>query len=302
MTNTPQQLHIPVLLDAVLDFLKPGAGENYLDLTAGYGGHAQAVIARIGQANLATLVDRDEFAIAQLENLAEKGASLIHSDFYKAAQELVNQNAQFDMILLDLGVSSPQLDQPERGFSFMRDGALDMRMDRSQTLTAAQIVNHDSEKQLIELIQKYGEESPKMAQKIARGIVIRRKKNPFTTTKELADLIAEISPRHGKIHPATRTFQALRIATNDELGQIERTLPLLPRLLKPGGRMAVISFHSLEDRIVKDFLREQETSGYEAELSVLTKHPIAGTTDEYNPRARSAKLRAAAKINKRKDL
>jgi 16S rRNA (cytosine1402-N4)-methyltransferase len=173
-----------------------------------------------------------------------------------------------------------------------------MRMDRNQHLTAAGIVNHYSEKNLTKLIQKYGEESPRLAAKIARNIVRRRTKKLFNTTRELADLIADISPRRSKIHPATRTFQALRIETNDELGQLEQTLPLLPRLLKPGGRLAIISFHSLEDRIVKEFLKEQHNAGYEADLAVLTKHPIAGTLDENNPRARSAKLRAAAKINK----
>jgi len=298
INTTPQQLHIPVLLDAVLDLLKPQEAQNYLDLTAGYGGHAQAVIARIGDANLATLVDRDEFAISQLKELEQNGACLINTDFLSAVNQLVEADKQFDMILLDLGVSSPQLDKAERGFSFMHDGVLDMRMDRSQNLTAAEIVNSYSEKELANLIQKYGEESPKLAAKIAKGIVRSRTKKLFTTTHELANLIAEISPRRSKIHPATRTFQTLRIVTNDELGQVERTLPLLPRLLKQDGRVAIISFHSLEDRLVKNFLKEQNNAGYEAELAVLTKHPIAGTLDENNPRARSAKLRAAVKINK----
>ena len=298
MTKTPQQLHIPVLLERVLDLLKPARNENYLDLTAGFGGHARAVIARIGRANLATLVDRDDFAISQLKHFEQTGARLIHSDFFHAAEELAKNGEQFDMILLDLGVSSPQLDLAERGFSFMHDGFLDMRMDRSKSLTAAEIVNYYSEKDLAKLIYKYGEESPKTAGRIAKSIVRRRTKNLFSTTRELAELIAETSPRRSKIHPATRTFQALRIETYDELGQLGKTLPLLPRLLKPGGRLAIISFHSLEDRMVKNFLGEQHNAGYEAELTVLTKRPIAGTEDENNPRARSAKLRAAAKINK----
>ncbi|MCL2280851.1 16S rRNA (cytosine(1402)-N(4))-methyltransferase RsmH [Candidatus Saccharibacteria bacterium] len=298
MKNTPQQLHIPVLLDAVLDLLKPKAGERYLDLTAGYGGHAQAVIARIGDGHLATLVDRDELAITELKNLERNGAKLIHSDFHRATKNLAAAGEQFDMILLDLGVSSPQLDMAERGFSFSHNGALDMRMDRRQSLTAAEIVNRYSEKDLADLIQKYGEESPKVASKIANNIVRSRTKNLFKTTNELADLIAKISSRRNKIHPATRTFQALRIEINDELGQLEKTLPFLPRLLKPGGRLAIISFHSLEDRLVKNFFREQQTAGYEAELAVITKHPIPGINDVHNPRARSAKLRVAAKINK----
>ncbi len=295
--TTPQQLHIPVLLDAVIDLLHPEKGERYLDLTAGYGGHAQAVIARIGSANLATLVDRDAFAISQLESLGQQGARLIHSDFLQASQTLASENQQFDMILLDLGVSSPQLDKAERGFSFRLESDLDMRMDQSQDISAATIVNHYSEKELSQIIRNYGEEPSNRAHRIARAIVTRRAKQPIVTTTELADTIAQVLPRRGKIHPATRTFQALRIETNDELGQIERTLPLLIKLLAPGGRLAVISFHSLEDRLVKNFLKEQLNSGLEADLTVLTKHPISGTDDVYNPRARSAKLRAAAKIN-----
>ncbi|MGE5310099.1 MAG: 16S rRNA (cytosine(1402)-N(4))-methyltransferase RsmH [Sphaerimonospora mesophila] len=295
--TTPQQLHIPVLLGAVIELLHPAAGENYLDLTAGYGGHAREIIARIGSANLATLVDRDQFAISQLEPLQQQGARLIHRDFLQASEELVAESQQFDMILLDLGVSSPQLDRAERGFSFRFDAALDMRMDQSQDLTAATIVNRYSESELGQIIRQYGEEPPSAAHRIARAIVQARAKKPFETTTELADLIADVLPRRGKIHPATRTFQALRIETNDELGQVERTLPLLIQLLAPGGRLAVISFHSLEDRLVKDFLKEQLHAGYEADLTVLTKHPISGTDDVYNPRARSAKLRAAAKIN-----
>lgn len=296
--TTPQQLHIPVLLDQVLDQLKPEQGNYYLDLTAGYGGHAKAVIARIGSADLVTLVDRDYYAISQLSDLEEQGARLIHKDFLAAAKDLAEANEQFDMILLDLGVSSPQLDQAERGFSFRFDAPLDMRMDRSTGKTAADIVNSYSEKDLVRIIRSYGEESPNLANRIAAAIVRYRTKNRFETTAELANLIASVSPRRGKIHPATRTFQALRIETNDELGQIKAVLPFLPRLLKPGGRMAVISFHSLEDRLVKDYLKDQKDAGYEAELVVLTKHPIAGTEDVNNPRSRSAKLRAAAKINK----
>ena len=293
--TTPQQLHIPVLLEAVLNLLQPRTGESYLDLTAGYGGHAKEIIARIGSAKLATLVDRDAFAIDQLKPLEEQGARLMHDDFLSASKSLATEKQQFDMILLDLGVSSPQLDRAERGFSFRLDAPLDMRMDRSEELTAADIVNRYSEKDLSDIIRRYGEEPPRRSNQIAREIVKFRAKNKLETTTELAELIARISPRRSKIHPATRTFQALRIETNDELGQIEKTLPNLIQLLKPNGRLAVISFHSLEDRLVKDFLKEQTNAGYEADLTVLTKHPIAGTEDVYNPRARSAKLRAAAK-------
>lgn len=295
--TTPQQLHIPVLLDAVLDLLKPKQGENYLDLTAGYGGHAREVIARIGAGNLATLVDRDEFAISNLRDLEQAGARVIHSDFLTAAENLKAENAKFDMILLDLGVSSPQLDRESRGFSFRMNGDLDMRMDQSQDLTAAQIVNHWPEKTLTKIIHEYGEESPKTAAKIAHQIVITRKKNPFMTTTQLAELVKSVKGGWGKIHPATQTFQAIRIAVNDELGQLERVLPTLLDLLNLGGRLAIISFHSLEDRIVKNFMKDQDDSGLEAELKILTKHPVAGDiNDVNNPRARSAKLRAAVKI------
>ena len=304
MKNTPQQLHIPVLLSSVLDLLSPKQGETYLDLTAGYGGHARQVIARIGGANLATLVDRDNFAIEHLADLKEQGARLIHADFLAAAKELVEADKQFDMILLDLGVSSPQFDMAERGFSFAKDAPLDMRMDRLQSLTAAEIVNRWPEKELNKIFVQYGEESPKLAAKFAREIVWQRKKKPLRTTTELAELIRiETGRADGgkfhKIHPATKAFQGLRIAVNDELGQLEATLPFLPRLLCPGGRLAVISFHSLEDRIVKSFLKNEAGGGLESEIHILTKHPIKGESDDVNnPRARSAKLRAAAKINK----
>ena len=295
--NTPQQLHIPVLLGAVLDFLKPKEGESYLDLTAGYGGHAREVIARIGAENLATLVDRDEFAISNLRDLEQKGVRVIHSDFLNAAKRLKVESAKFDMILLDLGVSSPQLDQSERGFSFRSENDLDMRMDRSQDLTAVQIVNRYSEKDLAKIFVEYGEESPKTAAKIAREITWVRKKTPITTTSQLADLVKRIKFGRSKIHPATQVFQAIRIAVNDELGQLERTLPILPDLMNKNGRLAIISFHSLEDRIVKNFLKDQNDSGLEAELKILTKRPIAGDINmNNNPRARSAKLRVAVKI------
>jgi 16S rRNA (cytosine1402-N4)-methyltransferase len=303
MKNTPQQLHIPVLLDAVLDMLKPTEHQHFLDLTAGYGGHARSVIARIGDANLATLVDRDGSAILSLEDLARAGASLIHADFLTAAEKLAKENKQFDMILLDLGVSSPQLDTAERGFSFSKSAPLDMRMDTSQSLTAAAIVNGYSEKELSKIFVEYGEENRRLADKFAREILWQRKKKPIASTSELAELVRIETGRadggkYHKIHPATKVFQALRIAVNDELGQLERTLPLLPRLMKPGGRLAIISFHSLEDRIVKNFLKNEAENGFESELHILTRHPIKGATiDENNPRARSAKLRAAAKIN-----
>lgn len=288
----PQQLHLPVLLEATLTQLAPKQGETYLDLTAGYGGHAREITGRIGDASHATLVDRDDFAIQHLQDLAAQGARIIHSDYASAVRVLANSGEQFDMILIDLGVSSPQLDNQDRGFSFARSGPLDMRMDRSESQTAADFVNTASEERLASVIRDYGEEP--RARAIAREITQAR---PLHTTAELAEVVKKAYRGHwNRAHPATRTFQAIRIALNDELGQIERTLPLLPKLLRPGGRVAIISFHSLEDRLVKRFFKEQAESGFEAELNLLTKHPISGATDDvHNPRARSAKLRAAVK-------
>ena len=293
MNTTPQQLHQPVLLEHTLDLLSPKKGELYLDLTAGYGGHARAVIDAIGDAHLATLVDRDDFAIQNLEALQEAGARVLKKDYAAAAAELKGAGESFDMILIDLGVSSPQLDIAERGFSFMQDGPLDMRMDQQEGVTAADICNKASEDELVRFIRDYGEE-PK-AYKIARAIMHNR---PFTTTLQLADVILNdvFHGRRGKTHPATRTFQALRIAVNQELQQLGATLELLPDLLTPGGRVAIISFHSLEDRMVKRYFKQEHDAGYEARLQVLTKQPISGATEDvHNPRSRSAKLRAAVK-------
>ncbi len=288
-------LHIPVLLEASLALLDPKPGESYLDLTAGYGGHARAFLDRTGKQASATLVDRDDFAISKLSGLTDYGVRLLHTDFVSAAKQLIEEEQTFDIVMIDLGVSSPQLDQSERGFSFMRGGPLDMRMDRRQELTAEKLINTAKPDELTRIIREYGEESPAVARRIVTAIVANR---PLHTTDELADLIKhEIRGKWGKVHPATRTFQALRIAVNDELRQIADILPLLPRLLDKGGRVGVISFHSLEDRLVKRYFAEQAASGFEAELQLLTKKPIDGATaDVHNPRARSAKLRAAVKI------
>lgn len=293
-TTERYSLHIPVLLEASVRLLAPQQGESYLDLTAGYGGHAREFIARIGDAHLATLVDRDEMAVQELQPLVAAGARLIHSDFLTAALSLVEAGEQFAMVLVDLGVSSPQLDRAERGFSFLQSGPLDMRMDRRENTTAADLVNTYSLEELVRIIYRYGEEPYKVAQRYAEAIKAAR---PLQTTDELASVIvnAHRGPRT-KIHPATRTFQALRIALNRELEQVEQVLPLLPKLLVPGGRVGVISFHSLEDRLVKRYFTEQTQAGYEAELELLTKKPISGAQEDvHNPRARSAKLRVAVK-------
>ncbi len=286
--------HVPVLVDEVLKYLDPKSGESYLDLTAGYGGHASKILSNLGDASRMTLVDRDESAINSLQAFAKKGARLIHKDFASATKELCEQGERFDMILIDLGVSSPHLNNSERGFSFMHDAPLDMRMDPRQDLTAESIVNSYSKEQLEEILRSYGEE-PKY-RKVAQAIIEAR---PIKRTGQLADVIETIYGRRGKTHPATRTFQAIRIAVNDELAQVEATLAQIPDLLMDDGRVVVISFHSLEDRLVKQSFANESKSGYEARLRVLTKKPISGKTEQvFNPRARSAMLRAAAKIKK----
>jgi len=295
-TNTQNQtnIHFPVLLDAVLHYLQPKKGESYLDLTAGYGGHAKAILERTLQPSTSTLVDRDHNAIEYLqEKFKGSGIQIVHKDFLGATQELHQASKQFDLILADLGVSSPHLDRADRGFSLKLDGPLDMRMDQTQSLTAATIVNTYSAEELSKLLHMYGEE-PK-ARKIAQLLVENR---PITTTQRLAQIVAQAWPGHSKVHPATRTFQALRIAVNSELDQIQQAIPMWIDMLSPGGRIVVISFHSLEDRIVKHLLNEQAGDRYDAVLRLLTKQPVQADADElvFNPRARSAKLRAAAKI------
>lgn len=299
MKKTPKpnyQIHFPVLLEEVLTYLKPQAGESYLDLTAGYGGHAQAVLERTLSPEQAYLVDRDQNAIVHLQALfADSGATIVHQEYLSASQALFQRKAQFDLILADLGVSSPHLDIASRGFSLKANGPLDMRMDSSQALTAAEIVNNYSEAELTDVLLRYGEEP--RARTIARAIVAHR---PLATTLDLATIVARATKQrgHSKIHPATRTFQALRIAVNDELGQLEASLPLWIDLLAPGGRIVIISFHSLEDRLVKQALGNVAGDRYDAVLQLLTKQPVSGSPEEiaHNPRARSAKLRAAAKI------
>ncbi|MDN5275940.1 MAG: mraW [Candidatus Saccharibacteria bacterium] len=290
----PPQQHVPVLLEASLRLLAPKTGESYLDMTAGYGGHARAFFAHTGNYSGSVLIDRDENALRHLSDLEEKGVRLLHTDFLSAARQLAEAGNRFDLIMLDLGVSSPQLDQSERGFSFSHNGPLDMRMDQRQSLTAHTLVNKASEKELADIIARYGEEPVKLSQAIARAIVRGR---PLNTTGELAELIKHtVRGPMKRIHPATRTFQALRIAVNDELRLIEETLTIIPKLLSSGGRVGVISFHSLEDRLVKHFFKEQFDNGLEAELSPLTKRPIHGDIEDvHNPRARSSKLRVAVK-------
>lgn len=286
--------HYPVLLDEVLQYLDPKEGESYLDLTAGYGGHAEKILDRTLKPHNTTLVDRDQNAVRHLGQKFEgRGVQIIHKDFLSASQELISQGKQFDIILADLGVSSPHLDNASRGFSIKFDAKLDMRMDETQELTAADVVNNYDVDRLRQIIRVYGEEP--RANKIAQLIVEHR---PIATTHELAKIVAHAWPGYSKVHPATRTFQAIRIEVNNELGLLEQSLPIWTDLLAPGGRIAVISFHSLEDRIVKQYYASQSGNRYDAVLRLLTKQPVTGGADEivFNPRARSAKLRAAVKI------
>ena len=287
-----EKLHIPVLLSEVLATLEPHPGEKYLDLTAGYGGHASKVLDVTQNYKDSCLVDRDEFAVEYLKSKFPSSITIKHENFYSAMLQLIKCGNTFDLILADFGVSSPQLDMKERGFSLKHDGPLDMRMDRRQKKTADDIINKYSERELAELFIKYGEESPGRAAMLARIIIHHR---PIHSTVELAELVRMRLHGYSRIHPATKIFQALRIEVNDELGEIERALPLLPKLLNPGGRVGIITFHSLEDRLVKEYFREASSHGEESELSVINKKPIIAESDELiiNPRARSAKFRAA---------
>jgi len=286
-----KKLHVPVLLSEVLATIKPHPGESYLDLTAGYGGHAREILDVTQQYKDSCLVDRDEFAFNYLRGEFPSDLKILNMDFYGAVLQLFKCGKTFDIILADLGVSSPQLDMEERGFSYQHDGPLDMRMDKGQKLTADFIVNHYSERELADIFVRYGEEKPGRAKMLAKEVVRNR---PIKSTLELSNLIISKS-RYSKTHPAAKIFQALRIVVNDELGELERTLPLLPRLLNKGGRVGIITFHSLEDRLVKEYFKDASSYGEESELILVNKKPIVAGVQELgiNPRARSAKLRVA---------
>jgi 16S rRNA (cytosine1402-N4)-methyltransferase len=295
--------HVPVLLAEVVAGLTPRGGGRYVDGTVGGGGHAAAILERSAPDGRLLGIDADPAALAaagtQLAQFGER-AELAHGNFREIGRLARERGfAPADGILLDLGVSSHQLDTPERGFSFAADAPLDMRLDPTGDETAADLVNELPEGELADLIYRYGEE--RGSRRVARFIAEARRKRPIATTGELAELVARaLGGRHGKIHPATRTFQALRIAVNRELESLEAALPQAAELLAPGGRLAVISFHSLEDRIVKLFFRAE--SGYggagQGRLAIITKKPIEATEQESraNPRARSAKLRIAERM------
>lgn len=290
-------MHEPVLLREVIDLLDPKIGESYLDLTAGYGGHASEILSRSGNYKDSVLVDRDQMAVDYLEKCFHgKGISIIKNNFYDATSHLSTEGRKFDIILADLGVSSQHLNLASRGFSFMAEGPLDMRMDQKSGKTAADLVNNETVEELARIFKEYGEE--KQAKRIARAIEDNR---PYTTTQELARTLESVLGWRKKgHHPATRVFQALRIAVNNELDLLQSMLPNALQLLTPGGRFGVITFHSLEDRIVKKYFAEVTLGEYDRAYVPLNKKPIAPTQYEIvnNPRSRSAKLRGVAKIKK----
>ncbi len=307
--------HQPVMSDEVLRFLACREGGTYVDGTVGGGGHAGEILKKIIPGGRLIGIDRDSEALAESEKkLAPFGDRkvLVEGNFADMAEILQELGIEkVDGILLDLGVSSHQLDTAERGFSFSADAPLDMRMDRGRGVSARDLVNSLPEQELKRIIREYGEDM--MAGKIAKAIVARRRESAIETTRELAGIILNAVPPHVrrmKIHPATRTFQALRIAVNDELNHLYRAINEGTGLLKDGGRFVIISFHSLEDRIVKNQFRSWEkgcicppdfprcTCDRKARLKVLTRKPVVPGDEEVaaNPRARSAKLRAAERI------
>jgi len=296
--------HIPVMSEEVILLLVRGTNRTYLDCTVGYSGHAEKILEASGSNSRLIGFDRDEVAIAaSREKLARFGGRvlLFHGHFVDLKQHLTLSGiSQVDGILFDLGVSSPQLEEPARGFSFQEDGPLDMRMDQSMSGTAAELVNRWPEAQLADTIFQFGEE--RFSRRIARAIVCARQRHLLATTKELVSVIEGAVPsnyRHGRLHCATRTFQALRIAVNQELDCLEPALRDAVDVLSPGGRLCVISFHSLEDRIVKHTLRTLSSTD-DPTLVVLTKKPQVPSREESgrNPRSRSAKLRAAQRVSK----
>ncbi len=302
--------HQPVLYKEIIHALRPKRGGRYVDGTLGAGGHASGLLEASAPDGQLLGLDVDPQALQHAHRkLAPFGerARLIHASYATLRQRLdeLGWNS-VDGILLDLGASSMQFDSPKRGFSFLADGPLDMRFDPANPLTAAQIVNEWPEAELANVIYRYGEEPA--SRRIARAIVQSR---PITGTGNLAAVIERVQPRRGPHHPATQTFQALRIAVNGELDAVEQTLPVAVQALGPGGRLAVISFHSLEDRIVKEFFRFESrdcicppkqpvcTCGHKASIREIARRPITPAEEEItqNPRARSAKLRVAEKLS-----
>ena len=294
MNKEPQEkkanyIHKPVLVNEVIDFLNIQQGKIYVDCTIGLGGHSLEILKHLNGRGILIGIDKDKEAVeAAKKKLADfKNCYLFNRDFLELKDILKSLNVDkiTGGILLDLGVSSLQLEDPQRGFSFLRNGPLDMRTSQNETLTAEKILNSYNKKDLADIIYKYGEE--RYSRKIADLVIQKR---PIKTTKELAELVLKCYPkRYFKVHPATKTFQALRIEVNKELDNLKSFLCFIPELLEPASRLTVISFHSMEDRIVKRFLKDC------SKLQILTKKPVTASFLEIknNSRARSAKLRAA---------
>jgi 16S rRNA (cytosine1402-N4)-methyltransferase len=305
--------HVPVLAEEVRDALAVQPGNTVIDATFGAGGHASLLAADMHGRGRFIAIDRDPTVKPYFDRFTRTTglqARLLRGDFALVLEQLADNGVEADAILLDLGVSSMQLDRPERGFSYAADAPLDMRMDPSAEISARELVNDSTERDLQTIFRRYGEE--RYARQIAKAIVRRRAKEPFERTSDLVETIRAAIPapaRFGEGHPAKRVFQALRIAVNDELGALEVALPAAFSMLRPGGRLAVISFHSLEDRIVKHFLREEERGcvcppdfpvcvcGREPKLRALNRRPIKAGAAEVaaNPRSASGRLRAAVK-------
>ena len=305
--------HVPVMLDEVVEALAPRAGGVYVDCTFGRGGHARAVLDRVGPAGRVIVIDRDPRAAAAARSLAGSDARVsAHHARFGEVGDVVNAaglTGRVDGMLMDLGVSSPQLDEPGRGFSFLHDGPLDMRMDPGAGVSAAEWLAGATGREIERVLRELGEE--RAARRIARGIVAERERNaPVASTRRLAAIVAGAvrgGPGRARLHPATRTFQAVRLHVNDELGELERGLAAAPAVLAPGGRLVVLSFHSLEDRIVKRFMRDHGAApAHPRRLPVAGTGRPAGTMTPLgrarrpregevaaNPRARSAMLRVA---------
>jgi 16S rRNA (cytosine1402-N4)-methyltransferase len=311
------RVHIPVLAGELIELTAPARGETAVDCTFGAGGHARLVADRLGASGSLVAIDRDPAAEARFEELAAEVACetrFLRADYADGLAVLAGEELEADVVFLDLGVSSMQVDARERGFSYSYDAPLDMRMDPSQELDARAVVNDWDERQLAQVLRRLGEEPN--ARRIAREIVRRRRKSPIVTTGELVEAIeaalpAAVRRKFGGSHPAKRVFQAVRIAVNGELDSLDRALPLAWELLRAGGRLAAISFHSLEDRRVKRFLAERARGcvcppdfpvcvcGREPEAELLTPRAVAPTAGELaqNPRARSGRLRAGRKLD-----
>ncbi len=290
-----QQQHIPVLLQEAIEILKPEKG-IIIDATVGLGGHAKAILKDSKVSIIGLDQDGEALGLAKKTLSDFKNRVVLLQENFGHLKEIVEEErvlGKVNGIIIDLGVSSLQLENPKRGFSFQKEGPLDMRMDERAKLTAYQIVNSWPKEKIFEILRSYGEE--RFAGRIANSIVTERRKKKIETTLELSEIVKKAVPFSGKIHPATRTFQALRIAVNEELLNLERALKDSVEVLAPKGKIIVISFHSLEDRIVKRFFKDMKGKSF---FNILTKKPIRAALEEVNinPRSRSARLRAAEKI------